>query len=124
MSDETRYRLLKYLADHPHASQRELARELGISLGKTNYCLRALVEKGWVKLRNFRNSDRKSAYAYVLTARGMNEKVNATVAFLRRKVTEYDEVARQIDALREDLMASENLTADAVAAVERSSRPK
>jgi len=124
VSDEIRYRLLKYLADHPHASQRELARELGISLGKTNYCLRALVEKGWVKLRNFKNSDRKSAYAYVLTPRGVNEKVSVTVAFLRRKVTEYDDVARQIDALREELRASENLSADAAAVVERATRLK
>jgi EPS-associated MarR family transcriptional regulator len=83
LTDEVRYRLLKYLAEHPHASQRELARELGISLGKANYCLRALVEKGWVKFRNFKNSENKSAYAYVLTRRGLQEKVNVTTAFLR-----------------------------------------
>ncbi|HEV7239616.1 MAG TPA: MarR family EPS-associated transcriptional regulator [Thermoanaerobaculia bacterium] len=122
VSDEIRYRLLKYLADHPHASQRELARELGISLGKVNYCLRALVEKGWVKLRNFTNSDHKSVYTYVLTPRGVNEKVNATVAFLRRKVAEYDDVAKQIDALREELRAYENLAADAAAVPARSTR--
>jgi EPS-associated MarR family transcriptional regulator len=124
VSDEIRYRLLKYLADHPHASQRELARELGISLGKANYCLRALVEKGWVKLRNFSNSDRKSAYAYVLTPRGVNEKLNVTAAFLRRKIAEYDDVARQIDALRAELSASGIEAADAAAVSERPSRLK
>ena len=105
ITDEVRYRLLKYLADHPHASQRELARELGISLGKANYCLRALVEKGWVKFRNFKNSENKSAYAYVLTRRGLQEKVNVTMAFLRLKIAEYGEVSRQIELLREEVRA-------------------
>lgn len=99
------YRLLKFLAEHPHASQRELARELGISLGKTNYCIRALIDKGWVKLRNFKNSDRKSSYAYVLTASGLEEKVNVTLAFLRRKTAEYDDLAHQLEALREEVRA-------------------
>ena len=70
VSDDVRYRLLKLLADQPSATQRELARELGISLGKINYCLKALMEKGWVKVRNFTNSQQKTGYAYMLTARG------------------------------------------------------
>jgi EPS-associated MarR family transcriptional regulator len=105
LTDEVRYRLLKYLADRPDASQRELARELGISVGKANYCLRALVDKGWVKVRNFRRSDRKSAYLYVLTARGIQEKVNATRAFLQRKMTEYDVVEREIRRLTAEIDA-------------------
>ncbi len=112
ISDEVRYRLLKYLAEHPHASQRELARELGISLGKANYCLRAVMEKGWVKLRNFKNSGSKSAYAYILTPRGLQEKMDVTVAFLRRKTVEYDEAAKQIELLREDVRALTGVTAD------------
>jgi EPS-associated MarR family transcriptional regulator len=99
------YRLLKFVAEHPHASQRELARELGVSLGKANYCIRALIDKGWVKLRNFKNSERKSAYAYVLTPSGIEEKANVTLAFLRRKTVEYDELARQLESLREEVRA-------------------
>lgn len=71
ISEEVRYRLLKYLAEHPQASQRELARELGISVGKANYCLRALITKGLVKVRNFRNSSNKLAYTCVLTPRAV-----------------------------------------------------
>jgi len=103
LSDENRYRLLKYLDEHPNATQRELARELGISLGKANYCLRALIEKGWVKLRNFKNSENKSAYSYILTRHGLQEKMNVTVAFLRRKVAEYNASAREIELLREEV---------------------
>ena len=67
LDDEVRYRLLKYLADHPGSTQRELARDLGVSLGKVNYCIRALIVKGWLKMQNFKSSDNKSAYTYVLT---------------------------------------------------------
>lgn len=116
LSDDIQYRLLKYLAEHPHASQREVARELGVSLGKANYCLRALVEKGCVKLRNFTTSNRKSAYVYVLTRRGLNEKLSLTIAFLRRKIAEYDEVSKQIEILREELRATESAAATGAAA--------
>jgi EPS-associated MarR family transcriptional regulator len=68
-TQEIRYRPLKYVAEHPQATQRELANQLGISLGKANYCLRALIEKGLVKVRNFRNSRSKTAYAYILIPR-------------------------------------------------------
>ena len=100
---EVRYRLLKYLADHPEASQRELARELGVSLGKVNYCLRALMEKGWVKARNFRNSQHKSGYLYILTPNGLEEKVNVTSAFLRRKLDEYDLLTKEIERLTREV---------------------
>jgi EPS-associated MarR family transcriptional regulator len=89
ISQEVRYLLLKYLADHPNASQRDVARDLRISLGKTNYCVRALMEKGWVKVRNFRDSENESAYLYILTPKGIEEKINVTAAFLRRKIAEY-----------------------------------
>jgi EPS-associated MarR family transcriptional regulator len=107
LSDEVRYRLLKHLADDPHASQRDLARALGISLGKVNYCLRALIEKGLVKARSFRDSENKAAYAYVLTPRGLDEKLNATRAFLRVKMAEYDLVAAQIRELASELDLAE-----------------
>ena len=96
---EIRYRLLKYLSAHPEATQRELARELGVSLGKANYCLKALVAKGWVKARNFRNSNKKAAYLYILTTQGIQEKVNVTSAFLQGKIAEYDRLSKQIEQL-------------------------
>ena len=103
LSQEVRYRLLKYLGDHPDASQRELARHLGVSVGKVNYCLHALVERGLVKVRNFRNSRNKIAYAYVLTPGGLEEKVNVTYSFLRRKLDEYDSICREIESLQAEV---------------------
>ncbi|MBK9657400.1 MAG: MarR family EPS-associated transcriptional regulator [Rhodanobacteraceae bacterium] len=85
LDDDTRYRLLRLLTEHPNLSQRELASELGLSLGKTNYCLRALIERGWIKVQNFSSSDKKLAYAYVLTPTGVVAKFRATADFLRRK---------------------------------------
>ena len=105
IDQEVRYRLLKYLDENPEATQRELAQELGVSLGKANYCLNALIAKGWVKARNFRNSRNKAAYLYILTPRGIEEKVNVTAAFLRRKVAEYDLLSREIEQLTEEVMA-------------------
>jgi len=100
LDDDTRYRLLRLLTEHPNHSQRELAGELGLSLGKTNYCLRALIERGWVKVQNFRNSDNKLAYAYVLTPNGVIAKLRATSDFLRRKQDEYSRLEREIAELR------------------------
>ena len=105
LSEEIRYRLLKYLDEHPDASQRQLARELGVSLGKANYCLRALMEKGLVKARNFKNNKQKSAYAYVLTPSGIEEKISVTYAFLRRKMLEYDHLQQEIARLTAELDA-------------------
>lgn len=102
-SDEVRYRLLKRLADDPSATQRELAQELGISLGKANYCLKALVSKGLLKARNFKNSERKSAYLYVLTPKGLEEKINITLSFLNRKQAEYDLLAEEIERLKKEV---------------------
>jgi EPS-associated MarR family transcriptional regulator len=107
-SDEVRYRILKYVSEHPNASQRDLAHELGVSLGKANYCLRALIEKGLLKARNFRNSEHKSAYAYVLTRKGMDEKISVTYAFLRRKMAEYDMLTEEIERLSAEVLSLEN----------------
>jgi EPS-associated MarR family transcriptional regulator len=103
ITDEIRYRLLHYLQDHPEATQRELARHLEISIGKVNYCLRALIEKGWLKMRNFRNANNKLAYAYHLTPKGLEEKLNVTYAFLRRKMAEYDAVQAEIERLSREV---------------------
>ncbi len=103
LSHEVRYRLLKYLAEHPNATQRELARELGVSVGKVNYCLRALVDKGLVKVRNFRNNENKSAYVYLLTPKGIEEKVTVTFDFLRWKLEEYDLLSKEIERLTNEV---------------------
>ncbi|HEX8154622.1 MAG TPA: MarR family EPS-associated transcriptional regulator [Thermoanaerobaculia bacterium] len=105
LTDEIRYRLLKVLAERPDASQRDLARDLGVSVGKVNYCLKALIEKGLIKARNFHNSKHKVAYAYVLTPQGIEEKVNVTYAFLRRKIEEYDTVVAEIEKLSAEVEA-------------------
>ena len=107
LTDEIRYRLLNLLAEHPDASQREVARELGVSVGKVNYCLQALVRKGLLKVSNFRNSRNKSAYLYVLTRRGIEEKVNVTYQFLRRKVDEYDVLVKEIERLKSEVLQHE-----------------
>ena len=101
--EEFHYKLLKVLQDNPDLSQRELAQKIGISLGKTNYCLRALIEKGWVKANNFRRSTNKVAYAYLLTPHGIEERARATVHFLRRKVAEHEALANEIELLRSEV---------------------
>lgn len=102
-TDEVRYRLLRYLSEHPEATQRELARELGISLGKANYCIKALIAKGLVKARNFRNSSHKWSYAYALTPTGLQEKIDLTAAFLRWKVREYELLKEEIERMTAEL---------------------
>ena len=101
--DDAHYRLLRLLDASPRLTQRELARELGVSLGKVNYCVGALIEKGWVKARNFRNSNNKLAYTYLLTPRGIEQKAVITVHFLRRKVAEYESLKKEIARLRREV---------------------
>lgn len=100
--DSTNYDLLKTLEDNPSLSQRDLAKRLGVSLGKVNYCLNALVEKGCLKVNNFRNSENKLAYAYVLTPRGIEERARMTVHFLRHKVQEYERLRAEIEELKRE----------------------
>src|SRR5258706_11210746 len=89
LSDEYRYKILKRLEADPRVSQRDLARELGISVGRANYCLQALIAKGLVKANNFKNSQNKKAYMYLLTPQGIAEKVRVTADFLQIKMNEY-----------------------------------
>ncbi|HET7676124.1 MAG TPA: MarR family EPS-associated transcriptional regulator [Gammaproteobacteria bacterium] len=105
LDDETRYRLLKKLQADPAISQRDLARDLGVSLGKANYCLRALVAKGWIKAGNFRNSRNKSGYLYQLTPSGLEAKARLTVQFLKIKQAEYEEIRRDLEALQREAEA-------------------
>lgn len=106
MNDELRYHLLKLLELNPRMSQREIAESLRLSLGKVNYCLQALIEKGWVKARNFKNNRNKLAYFYLLTPSGLEEKARVTYQFLRAKAEEIDELRREIDMLRREMEAS------------------
>jgi EPS-associated MarR family transcriptional regulator len=101
-SKELPYFLLRQLTQEPAASQRSLATQLGVSLGKVNFCLRALVDKGLVKANNFRRSDNKLAYAYVLTPAGIEEKGRLTKHFLQRKLLEFETLQQEIDALRRE----------------------
>jgi EPS-associated MarR family transcriptional regulator len=103
LSDSQRLELLKLLQSKPQMNQRELAQAMGVSLGKANYCLKALMEKGLVKLENFRNNPDKRQYAYLLTKTGVEEKARITMAFLKRKVAEYESLQREIEQLRDEL---------------------
>ncbi|MEO8021553.1 MarR family EPS-associated transcriptional regulator [Polaromonas sp.] len=96
------YYLLCQLTREPTASQRNLAERFDVSLGKINYCLRALVDKGLVKANNFKRSDNKLAYAYVLTPEGLEEKSRLTKAFLKRKLVEFEALQREIETLRQE----------------------
>jgi EPS-associated MarR family transcriptional regulator len=100
LSDEVRYKLLKLLEPNPTLSQRDVARHLGISLGKANYCLKAVIDKGWVKVANFKNSKNKVAYMYLLTPRGIEEKSRITAEFLQAKMQEYETLKQEIDQIR------------------------
>ena len=90
------YNLLRKIKERPASTQRELASELGFSLGKLNYCLKSLKKKGHIKLKNFQNNKNKINYAYILTPRGIAIKTKLTVNFMKRKMKEYDELAKEL----------------------------
>lgn len=100
MNEELRLKVLRVLTEEPTVTQRELALALGISLGKANFCIKALIEKGWVKVENFKRNPNKLGYAYVLTPNGLRAKARATMSFLKRKQDEYAELEREIEQLR------------------------
>jgi EPS-associated MarR family transcriptional regulator len=107
LTDEYRYKLLQLLEANPQISQRDLANALGVSLGKANYCLKLLMEKGLVKARNFKNSKNKRAYMYYLTPHGFQEKAAVTVRFFRRKLAEYEALQSEIETLRREAAREE-----------------
>ena len=102
MDDEIRYRLLKHIEENPEQSQRKLAKAMGISLGKTNFCIKALVDVGLVKVVNFAKSKNKLNYAYVLTPKGLSEKAAVTVRFLKAKQTQYEVLEKEICNLKRE----------------------
>ena len=100
---EIRYRLFKLLGDDPNLTQRQMAENMGISLGKFNYCLNELVKKGFVKINRFKSSQNKAAYMYILTPRGLEEKTKITVRFLKRKIQEFEKIKQQIKEISREI---------------------
>ena len=94
--DEEYLNIIRKISKDSNISQREISTELGISLGKVNYCLRALKEKGFIKIKNFRKSKNKMKYFYVLTPKGISEKTKITIRFMKQKMREYDELKKEI----------------------------
>jgi EPS-associated MarR family transcriptional regulator len=100
---ELEYRVLKLVEKQPTITQRQLSKELGVSLGKTHYVIKALVKVGWIKLENFKRSDNKLGYAYLLTPTGVLEKSQITRRFLVRKQQEYENLKREIEQLQTEV---------------------
>ena len=102
LHDATHLQVLRLLQVNPQMNQRELALALGVSLGKTNFCVQALLAKGWLKMQSFSGSKRKLAYAYLLTPTGISEKALLTARFLTRKMQEYEALRLEIAALQQE----------------------
>lgn len=115
LTDEYRYKILKLVEANPEISQRALAKKLGVSLGKANFCLKALIEVGLLKATNFRNSQNKLAYMYLLTPTGLEEKSNITVRFLKAKLQEYELLQKEIKLLLDE---SKSEIADVVKSID------
>ena len=96
-NDLDQFIVLRKINSNPNVSQRDLANELNLSLGKINYCLKALKSKGLVKIQNFNKSKNKMGYAYILTPRGISEKTKITINFMKRKMEEYEELKKEIN---------------------------
>jgi len=104
--DDLDYELLRKIEETNSTNQRDLAARMGISVGKVNFCLRAVIEKGWVKVNNFKRADNKLAYAYLLTPAGAKAKIQLTRNFLRRKEDEFELLQAEIERLRQEVAQS------------------
>ena len=98
---QSKYQLLKSLEQDANLTQRQLSKELEISLGKVNYCLQSLIQKGFVKINNFKNSKHKIQYSYLLTPKGVAEKTKLTISFLKVRTKEYEELKKEVEKLNE-----------------------
>jgi EPS-associated MarR family transcriptional regulator len=105
--EELQLRVLRLLGDNPQLSQRQLARELGLSVGKTHYAVRSVLERGWIKLENFSHASDKRRYLYQLTPAGVREKTRLAYRHLQRKRAEHEQLMAEIDALRAEVEAAE-----------------
>ena len=102
-TQETHLKVLRHLEENPDVTQRELAIALGISLGKANYCLKALINKGLIKAKNFKNNSNKRAYLYILTPKGIETKTRISMRFLQRKIEEYEALKKEIEQLQNEV---------------------
>jgi EPS-associated MarR family transcriptional regulator len=110
IQEDTNFRVLRILQENPDLTQRELAKKLGVSVGGLNYCLKALMDRGWVKMQNFQNSKNKFKYVYMLTPQGIAEKLALTSRFLHRKMNEYEALKVEIQSLEIEVKsAGENI---------------
>ena len=100
---DTHFRVMDLIHKHPNISQRELAKQAGISLGSMHYCLKALAQKGWLKAGNFKKNPDKSVYLYLLTSEGISQKSKLAIDFLKRKKQEYHQLKLEIDSLSKEL---------------------
>ena len=103
MDEATKYKIYRLIEANPEINPREISKELGVSLGKVNYCLKSLITKGVVKTRRFCNARNKASYLYILTPKGIEDKAWVTVQYLKRKMKEYDNLREEIAALRGEL---------------------
>ena len=94
--------ILRKISKEPNANQRDLAKKLGLSLGKINYCIRALKKKGLIKINNFKNNKKKFKYLYILTPKGVSEKTRITINFMKQKMKEYDELQSELKENKND----------------------
>ena len=108
VNKEITLQLMAHVEQNPEDTQRAIARELGVSLGSVNYCIKALINKGFLKVENFRKSSNKLGYAYLLTPAGIGEKANLTVSFLKRKQQEYNRLEAEIADLQEQVAKLNN----------------
>jgi len=114
LQEDTYFRVLRLLQDNPDLTQREIADKLGLSTSGLNYCLKALIDKGWVKVHSFSQSKNKFGYIYVLTPQGLNEKLTLTSRFLKRKMSEYESLKAEIEILQAEMKTQD--TAEALKA--------
>lgn len=103
LQEDTYFRVMRILQSNPDLTQRELATKLDVSVGCLNYCLKALMEKGWIKMLNFTHSKNKFGYVYVLTPRGIAQKASLTGSFLKRKMEEYETLKLEIETLQGEI---------------------
>ncbi len=108
LQEDTYFRVLRMLEGNPDLTQREIAQSLGLSTSGLNYCLKALIDKGWVKMQNFSQSKNKFGYIYVLTPLGISQKITLAASFLVRKMKEYEELKTEIDEVRAELVTLSN----------------
>ena len=102
LNNQIKYQLLKSLEKDANLTQRQLSKELGISLGKVNYCIQSLIQKGFVKIYNFKNSKHKIQYSYLLTPTGIEEKTKLTIKFLKTKTKEYEVLKKEVEKLKNE----------------------